>query len=92
MDSFGVCAGAGYPCGNRCFCHRPCGGGAMQSGWQKISEKWYYFNGGGDMVTGWKLINSNWYCFESSGVMVTGTKTIGNKTYEFDDSGRCLNP
>ncbi len=34
--------------------------GASVKGWQKISEKWYYFNVSGAMLTGWQKINNIW--------------------------------
>lgn len=37
--------------------------------WQKIDDKWYYFNARGYIVTGWQKINGTWYYFKSSGEM-----------------------
>ncbi|MGG3525977.1 hypothetical protein [Bacillus pseudomycoides] len=39
----------------------------MQTGWQAIDGKWYYFNGSGAMQTGWQLIKGVKYYFESNG-------------------------
>ena len=65
----------------------------FQSGWQKISGKWYWFESGGAMATGWKKLDGKWYYFESSGVMLANTdKTINCKTYHFDQNGVCTNP
>ena len=41
----------------------------MLTGWQKISNLWYYFNTGGDMATGWKTIGGKTYYFKDSGAM-----------------------
>ena len=42
----------------------------MQTGWQKISGKWYYFAGGGAMVTGSQRIGGTQHYFKSNGVWV----------------------
>ena len=66
---------------------------AMQTGWQQISGKWYYFNSSGVMQTGWLHYNSKWYYFDSDGAMLANTsRTIGSKEYHFDSSGVCTNP
>jgi glucan-binding YG repeat protein len=41
----------------------------MQTGWQKISNKWYYFRSGGAMVTGRQQIDGKWYTFSSGGAL-----------------------
>ena len=41
----------------------------MQTGWQKIGGKWYYFVGSGEMVTGSRYIDGKWYYFDENGAM-----------------------
>ena len=41
--------------------------GAMETGWQKINNKWYYMDDSGAMQTGWKKIDKKWYYFYSNG-------------------------
>jgi glucan-binding YG repeat protein len=43
--------------------------GQMQTGWQKIKEKWYYFGNDGIMVAGTKKkISGKTYTFDKNGV------------------------
>jgi len=45
-------------------------GGVMQTGWQKMAGKWYYFSSGGAMVTGKRIkISGKYYTFAADGVM-----------------------
>lgn len=44
----------------------------MQTGWQTISGKTYYFNEQGIMRTGWILDNNIWYYLGTDGAMLTG--------------------
>ncbi len=57
------------------------------TGWQKISGKWYYFQGSGAMAKGWQKIGRSWYYFASSGAMQTGWQKISGKWYYFAASG-----
>jgi len=42
----------------------------MQTGWQKMAGKWYYFSSGGAMVTGKRIkISGKYYTFAADGVM-----------------------
>jgi len=59
----------------------------MQTGWQKISNVWYYFNGNGTMQTGWLLSGDAWYYMDASGAMHTGWMSIGEDKYYFYESG-----
>ena len=50
----------------------------MQTGWKKVSGKWYYldkFNG--DMKTGWLKLEDKWYYLNGSGVMAAN-QWVGN--------------
>lgn len=49
----------------------------MQTGWIKLSGKWYYLNGSGVMQTGWEKISDKWYYLNGSGVMTTN-QWVGN--------------
>ena len=51
--------------------------GEMQTGWQTIGGKTYYFYAIGSSM--------------GSGYMCTESRTIGGVWYEFTDSGVCLN-
>ena len=55
--------------------------------WQKISEKWYYFNKSAEMVTGWRAISGKWYYFNSSGAMTVGWQKVSGKWYYMSGSG-----
>jgi GH25 family lysozyme M1 (1,4-beta-N-acetylmuramidase) len=61
--------------------------GAMKTGWQLISGKWYYFNEEGAMQTCWKKINGEWYYFDSNGAMMTGWIHSGAYDYLLDSQG-----
>ena len=62
----------------------------LQTGWQQINKKWYYFNSSGEMQTGWQKIGGKWYCFNASGEMLTGWQKLSNKWYFFNSSGAML--
>ena len=63
--------------------------GAMQVGWIKINNNWYYFDSTGAAVKGWKQINNNWYYFDDDGKMVTGLNYLSrdgvNNYYYFSE-------
>ena len=53
----------------------------MQTGWQKLSNKWYYFNTSGVMQSSkWLFINNKWYHLDANGVMET-SKWISGTYY-----------
>lgn len=68
--------------------------------WEKIKDKWYFFNPDGYMQTGWVKWKKKWYyCSEAAkdeGVMATGWRTINYKgkdeRFYFSDSGACYEP
>ena len=77
-------------------------GSMVKSGWERIDNRWYYFNDSGALRTGWLKWNDGWYYLRpgtppSGGVMVTGFQTIGTtpqgvtlstpKTYFFKSNG-----
>ncbi|MDD6919644.1 MAG: phage tail tip lysozyme [Eubacteriales bacterium] len=61
--------------------------GIMQTGWQYINNKWYYFDSKGAMETGWIRLKGTWYYLNSEGIMQTGWQYINNKWYYFDSKG-----
>ncbi|MZK52772.1 MULTISPECIES: GH25 family lysozyme [Clostridium] len=60
---------------------------ATNSGWNKINDKWYYFDKGGKIHIGWIKNNNKWYYLKTDGSMVTGINKIDGTTYKFTDSG-----
>ena len=64
--------------------------------WEKIDNKWYWFNDQGYMHTGWLSQNGYKYYLQpktsktgnSYGQMVTGWKAIKGKKYRFNSEGR----
>lgn len=50
------------------------------TGWQKINDKWYYYNETGVAVTGWQQLNwsrgTDWFYFATDGVMQTGWQKL----------------
>ena len=78
----------------------------MTTGWQKISDHWFYLGSDGKMVDGWKSIGGQWYFFRTAkdvpahatikgphgSMLAGGNFTIGSKTYNFNSSGHCTNP
>lgn len=63
--------------------------GAMQTGWIKSAEGWYYANTNGAITEGWQKINGKWYYLnpEKAGIMSTGWIRLGNNWYWLDNSG-----
>ena len=59
-------------------------GAMIGEGWQKINNKWYYFNelsGVNRLITdGVYKIDDEYYCFDKNGVMKTGWVLIDNGT------------
>ena len=63
--------------------------------WERIGEKWYYFDAEGWMAEGWLDYDGNRYYLQPKsaatgndyGWMVTGAKTIGGKRYWFGEDG-----
>ncbi len=64
----------------------------MQTGWVKISKKYYYLNPKtGVRVTGWVTINGNKYYLKKNskpvGQRATGWTKINGKYYYFNSAG-----
>ena len=62
-------------------------GNVKQTGWQRIDNIWYYFNGSGVMLKGWQSIGGYWYYLNSSGHMLTGWQYINGSYYYLNASG-----
>lgn len=62
-------------------------GSSLVTGWKKIDNIWYYFNGSGIMQTGWQKIDGVWYYFKASGAMQTGWAKIDGCWYLFNGGG-----
>ena len=58
--------------------------GAMQTGFQTVDGKKYYFAPSGAMATGWVKDNGNWYYMNGSGAMAFGWVKVGNTWYYMD--------
>ena len=67
--------------------------GAMQFGWLRYPEGWYYANTSGAQAIGWQRIGNAWYYFDGNneeypGLMVSDcTKEINGNAYIFNASG-----
>ena len=62
--------------------------GIMQTGWQYLGNKWYYFRSSGAMATGWYQEGSTWYYLNAgNGDMKTGWFQVNGKWYYAYGSG-----
>ena len=58
------------------------------TGWQKINDKWYYFDSKSVVEKSkWLKISNKWYYVDGNGVMQTGWQKLSNKWYYFNTSG-----
>lgn len=63
--------------------------GYMKSGWNLISEKWYYLTPmSGEMKTGWIADGGNWYYADETGARVIGWVKTGEKWYYLNADGK----
>jgi glucan-binding YG repeat protein len=61
------------------------------TGWQFISNKWYYYNSKGEkQYGGWIKDSGKWYYLNKDGVMQTGWLNLGSDTYYLNSSGDML--
>ncbi|MDO4443469.1 MAG: N-acetylmuramoyl-L-alanine amidase [Slackia sp.] len=60
---------------------------AMDSGWYRVGDTWYFSDESGAMQTGWLQRGDTWYWLDDSGAMATGWRFIGGDWYWFDGSG-----
>ena len=61
--------------------------GVMQTGWQEIDGKKYFFMPEGYAMTGWFKFGSIYYYGNDDGTVVTGLQSIDGKTYYFSEDG-----
>ena len=61
--------------------------GVMQTGWQEIDGKKYFFMPEGYVLTGWYKFGSTYYYGNKDGAVVTGLQEIDGKTYYFSEDG-----
>lgn len=57
--------------------------------WERIMNRWYYFNADGYAVTGWNEIDGTWYYMYEDGSMAAGTTTPDG--YAVGDDGGLVN-
>lgn len=63
--------------------------GYMKTGWNLISEKWYYLMPvSGEMKTGWIADGENWYYTDETGARLTGWVKTGDKWYYLNADGK----
>lgn len=63
-------------------------GSFTSNAWEKIDDKWYWFDGAGYMVEkNWYQDSGKWYYLGTDGAMVTGVQIIGGNVYYFNSSG-----
>ncbi|WP_270813516.1 N-acetylmuramoyl-L-alanine amidase family protein [Hungatella effluvii] len=63
--------------------------GYMKTGWNLISEKWYYLMPvSGEMKTGWIADGGNWYYTDETGARLTGWVKTGDKWYYLNADGK----
>ena len=56
-------------------------------GWQKLGDKWCYFDSEGYAITGWKKIDNKWYYFDEKCYMKTGWLKDKDKWYYLKSDG-----
>lgn len=52
-----------------------------KSGWEKVSQDWFYLENGEHVKEQWRCIQDRWYVFDASGKMITGW--FKNETGEY---------
>ena len=59
------------------------------TGWQKINNKWRFFDSDGKQISGWKKIDGKWYYLNPNDycTMTIGYMYIDGKYYYFNDDG-----
>ena len=63
--------------------------GYMRTGWNLISEKWYYLMPvSGEMKIGWIADGENWYYTDETGARLTGWVKVGEKWYYLNADGK----
>lgn len=67
--------------------YRHTDGTYTRSDWEKINNKWYYFDKYGLMQTGWMTLDGKTYYLHEGGSMHTGWIKLDHKYYYFSGSG-----
>lgn len=57
------------------------------AGWERINDKWYFFDMAGYMQTGWVWWNNYWYLCLPDGQMATGWRNVNDRWYYLNESG-----
>ena len=76
--------------------YRHVDGSYTKNGWEKINNKWYYFDKDGWMITGWLETKDGWYYLKEDGsmaeneMMVIPSKEHGQEVYCFGRDGHML--
>ncbi|MDO4438511.1 MAG: hypothetical protein Q4B86_03575 [Eubacteriales bacterium] len=65
-------------------------GSYPRNSWQRINDKWYFFNMDGIMQTGWIWWNNCWYLALPDGSMATGWNNVNDRWYYLNPSGIML--
>lgn len=56
--------------------------------WDRIEDKWYFFDANGYLCYGWVQYNGNWYYADvNTGRMMTGFNMVNGKWYYMNESG-----
>ena len=73
--------------GNK-WIYRYANGTQPKNCWDRVDDKWYYFDNNGYLCYGWVSYNGNWYYSDiNTGVMKTGFNNVNEKWYYFNQSG-----
>ena len=67
--------------------YRYANGTVPRNTWDRINDKWYYFDQNGIMRTGWIWYNDHWYYCLPDGEMATGWNNVNEKWYYLNESG-----
>ena len=67
--------------------YRYANGTVPRNAWDRINDKWYFFDQNGIMRTGWVWYNDHWYYCLPDGEMATGWNNINEKWYYLNESG-----
>ena len=73
--------------GNK-WIYRYANGTQPKNCWDRVDDKWYYFDANGYLSYGWVYYNGNWYYSDiNTGVMKTGFNNVNERWYYFNQSG-----
>lgn len=67
--------------------YRYANGTMPRNTWDRINDKWYFFDQNGIMKVGWIWHNDHWYYCLPEGPMATGWNNINEKWYYMNESG-----